>query len=274
MSAYYYERSKEEIEDYQTRIVKLWALGDRLKQDIEYVEKKLGESSASIFLKPSLQADIVCICALLRSLLDLECLKDLGGYNIEVHEKYELPGNRISYCRKKMTLDALAKRATHYVYYAPSFLLPNIYINVTETQHICILSDWDNKEEKEEKLRSRAFCILDFIEIAKKVLERCQLHISKYNDKHKQKQIKNLLAHQKQIEEILSRQTPEKRKAKIGKRRFEVLILWFSLTLSKIADQLGVSESTIRRDRIAIRESYEQINQLLVWGEWEDNPNP
>ena len=78
--------------------------------------------------------------------------------------------------------------------------------------------------------------------------------------------VHQLLANRKQIEEILTRKTARARKAKIGKRRFEVLQMLAhtpDLTSSEIAEQLEVSEQTIGRDRDVIKQSWTQICKIL-----------
>jgi hypothetical protein len=78
--------------------------------------------------------------------------------------------------------------------------------------------------------------------------------------------IENLLANRKQIEEILTRKTARARKAKIGKRRFEVLQMLAhtpDLTSSELANLFGMSEQTIGRDRVVIGESWPQIRKVL-----------
>ena len=75
-----------------------------------------------------------------------------------------------------------------------------------------------------------------------------------------------LLTKQKKIEEILSQDSPEKRKAKIGKRRFkamQMLAHTSTLTSIEIAEKLGVSEQTIGRDRDRIKQSWTQICEVL-----------
>lgn len=75
-----------------------------------------------------------------------------------------------------------------------------------------------------------------------------------------------LLAKQKKIEEILSRDSPEKRKSKIGKRRFQVMQILAqtpTLTSIEIAEKFHVSKQTIGRDRDKIRQSWAQICEVL-----------
>ena len=75
-----------------------------------------------------------------------------------------------------------------------------------------------------------------------------------------------LLARQKEIEEILVRDSPKKRKAKIGKRRFKVMQMLAhisTLTSIEIAEKLDVSEQTIGRDRDKIKQSWPQICEVL-----------
>ena len=232
-------------------MTKLWSCCEKLSREIEWIEKKLedGEWPSSIVLKPSLQADIFCICALLRPVL--EVLPTCKGYSIDVHE---VGRNG----QEKIDLKTLAERVTHYVYYTPGYLGEE---EILKTQSVRIMSDWDAKKDG---LYAREFRLPDLIDVAKKVVNQGRLIVSEYKKKHKRKRIENLLANRKQIEEILSRQTPKKSKAQIGKRRFEVLMKRTQgLTSSEIADQLEVSESTIRRDRVVIRESETQINRVL-----------
>ena len=69
-------------------------------------------------------------------------------------------------------------------------------------------------------------------------------------------------ANQPKIEEILSRESPKKRRAKIGKRRFyamQMLAHEPNLTSVEIAEQLKVGKQTIGRDREKIRESWSLI---------------
>ena len=75
-----------------------------------------------------------------------------------------------------------------------------------------------------------------------------------------------LLANQKKIEEILSRESPKKRRSKIGKRRFKVLQMLIdapTLTATEIAKRLGASDQTIGRDREVIKQSRSQISEIL-----------
>ena len=75
-----------------------------------------------------------------------------------------------------------------------------------------------------------------------------------------------LLASQKKIEEILSRESPKKRRPKIGKRRFKVLQMLIdapTLTSTEIAQRLDASDQTIGRDRDVIRQSRPQISEIL-----------
>ena len=75
-----------------------------------------------------------------------------------------------------------------------------------------------------------------------------------------------LLASQKKIEEILSRESPKKRRLKIGKRRFKVLQMLIdapTLTSTEIAKRLGESDQTIGRDRDVVKQSRSQISEIL-----------
>lgn len=75
-----------------------------------------------------------------------------------------------------------------------------------------------------------------------------------------------LIANQKKVEEILSRESPEKRRAKIGKRRFKVMQMLaheLDLTSVDIAARLKASEQTIGRDREKIKESRPLILEAI-----------
>ena len=73
-------------------------------------------------------------------------------------------------------------------------------------------------------------------------------------------------ANQPKIEEILSRESPKKRRAKIGKRRFKVMGILAhepNLTSVEIAEWLKASEQTIGRDREKIKESWSLILEAI-----------
>ena len=75
-----------------------------------------------------------------------------------------------------------------------------------------------------------------------------------------------LSANQPQIEEILSRESPEKQRPKIGKRRFKVMQMLAhdpDLTSVDIAARLKASEQTIGRDREKIKESRPLILEAI-----------
>ena len=75
-----------------------------------------------------------------------------------------------------------------------------------------------------------------------------------------------LIANQKKVEEILSRESPEKRRATIGKRRFKVMQMLaheLDLTSVDIAARLKASEQTIGRDREKIKESRPLILEAI-----------
>ena len=75
-----------------------------------------------------------------------------------------------------------------------------------------------------------------------------------------------LLANQKRIEEILSCESPKKRRSKIGKRRFKVMQMLIdtpTLTSIEIAKKLGTSKQTIGRDREVLKQSWTQIQEIL-----------
>lgn len=68
------------------------------------------------------------------------------------------------------------------------------------------------------------------------------------------------------IEEILSRQSPKKRRVKIGKRRFNVMEMLTQTptpTPAEIARQLESSDQTIARDIVAIKQSWDLIQDAI-----------
>ena len=75
-----------------------------------------------------------------------------------------------------------------------------------------------------------------------------------------------LSANQQKVEEILSRESPEKRRATIGKRRFNVMQMLAhepDLTSADIAKQLKVGNQTIGRDRDVLRRSQARIREVI-----------
>lgn len=74
------------------------------------------------------------------------------------------------------------------------------------------------------------------------------------------------LDNRQKIEEILSRQSPKKRRAKIGKRRFnvmEILTQTPTPTPAEIARKLESSDQTIARDIAAIQQSWNLIQEVI-----------
>ena len=69
---------------------------------------------------------------------------------------------------------------------------------------------------------------------------------------------KRILARQSQIEEILSEGKPD-----LGERRFMVLLKLSETPQNEIAKQLNTSEPTITRDKMVIRQKWEDIKDLL-----------
>ena len=75
-----------------------------------------------------------------------------------------------------------------------------------------------------------------------------------------------LSANQPKIEEILSRDSPEKRRSKMGKRRFKVMEMLTQTpppTPAEIARQLESSDQTIARDIVAIQQSWDLIQEAI-----------
>ena len=75
-----------------------------------------------------------------------------------------------------------------------------------------------------------------------------------------------LLANQEKIEGLLSQDSPEKRRAKIGKRRFKVIQMLVhepDLTSAEIAKRLKVGNQTIGRDRDLLRRCRTRIREVI-----------
>ena len=75
-----------------------------------------------------------------------------------------------------------------------------------------------------------------------------------------------LLAKQKKVEEILSRDSPKKRRSKIGKRRFKVLQMLIdtsTIAATEIAKKFETSDQTIGRDKKAIEQSLPLITKVI-----------
>ena len=73
-------------------------------------------------------------------------------------------------------------------------------------------------------------------------------------------------ANRHKIEEILSRESPKKRRAKIGKRRFKVMEMLTQTptpTPAEIARQLQSSDQTIARDIAVIQQSWDLIQEVI-----------
>ena len=138
----------------------------RKKLNVEIAEAEaIVEQEGAVYLIETLQANIFCIAALLRGILEyLPSMRD--QYTVEVLE-ISLPDLIRDTGRKRVPLYFLAERMLHYVEYVPYW--ENV-ASVSEIKTISIISDRDRKKG----IEGRTVDLPEFFGIAKQLIDDLQ----------------------------------------------------------------------------------------------------
>ena len=137
--------------------LKVSSLRNKLKEEIEYAET-IVDTKGGVFNTASLQANIFCIAALSRGIL--EYLPDKDSYTIEVVER-----STDKHCSKNISLYSLLGKMVHYIEYMPHY---NDVLSVADIKSIRLISDHDKKHYG---IKMRVISLPEFFKLARTLVD-------------------------------------------------------------------------------------------------------